>query len=136
MLGLSGPVPAQVYRGWSAPHPEVVQRVQAGLAFGVYYFAFEPVELGPGSRALLTLQQASPRDGLAFLEKGFPIARFSAEQGILISGVTVPAGDYYLILWISDKRFDRFEQSWPPRVPLLLFVTEQRFELGGLRHLL
>lgn len=107
----------------------VIDQVRPGLKLGLYYFASEPVGLENGAQAFLTLQQSTPRNALANLEKGFPIARFSAENDILISGVTIPAGDYYLILWISDKRFDRFGISFPPRVPLLLFVAEQGFEL-------
>lgn len=130
LLGsVAGGVPRDVGADFLQSLQQVVQRIQAGLTLGFYRFALEPVDLGPGNRAFLTLQQASPRAGLAFLERGFPIARFSTEQGILISGVTIPAGDYYLILWISDKRFNRFDQSWLPRIPLLLLVTEQRFEL-------
>ncbi len=106
----------------------VVSRVVLGIKAGLYPFAKEPTELGPGNKAFLTLQQSTPPSALENLEKGFPIARFSAEQDILISGVTIPAGRYYLVMWIADLPFERFGVKFPPRVPLLIFVKEQGFE--------
>ncbi|MCR4403746.1 MAG: hypothetical protein NUW06_00340 [Candidatus Acetothermia bacterium] len=130
LLGsVAGGMPQDVSADFLQRPQAVVRRVQTGLAFGVYSFSSEPVELGPGNRAFLTLQHASPRDGLRFLEQGFPIARLAAEQAMQISDVAIPASGYYLVLWISDRRFDRFDQSWPPRLPLLLFVAEQDFAL-------
>jgi len=108
----------------------VVSRIAIGLPLGFYPpFAADPVELGPGVQVFVTQQQFRPPDALAALERGFPIARFSSEEDIQLPTSTIPAGNYYLVLWIADLPFERFEVQFLPRTPLLLYVTQQGFEL-------
>lgn len=106
----------------------VITRVGIGIRLGLYPFDSNPVDLGPGIQVFLTRQQFRPPNALEALERGFPIARLSTSDDLLISGVTIPEGQYYLVLWISSWRFERFGIEFLPRVPILIFVTEQRLE--------
>jgi len=107
----------------------VVSRVALGLRLGLYSFDTKPIELGKGIKAFVTLQQSTPPNALTNLEKGFPIARFSSDVDIQLTSSIIPAGNYYLVLWIADLPFERFEVQFLPRTPLLLFVKVQSFEL-------
>ena len=107
----------------------VVNRISLGLTLGTYPFQSTPIELGPEVRTYLTAQQFTPPAALEAMEKGFPIERFETDQDYPIYNRTIPAGRYYLILWLSDREFERFGFKFLARTPLLLFVKEQGLEL-------
>ena len=136
LCGLLGVVTASAWPPDTPPElakkmDEVVSRIVAGLKQGIYPFSTESVELGTGNKAFMTSQQFTPMQGLAALEAGFPIARFSTEQGILISNVTIPAGDYYWVMWVADIGFERFGMKFPERLPLLLFIRPRGIPSDG-----
>jgi hypothetical protein len=107
----------------------VVNRLSIGLSTGSFPFSATPIEMGPGVRTFMTAQQFTPPKALQAIEKGFPTERFETDEEYIVWDRTIPAGRYYLILWLADRQFERFGIKFPARIPLLLFVREQNLEL-------
>ncbi len=67
-------------------------------------------------------QMMTPREALEAFERGYAIARVEAEGPFRLSGIDYAPGDYFLVLWITDRGFERFGINFLPRTPLLIFL--------------
>ncbi|MBN1858225.1 hypothetical protein JW848_03360 [Candidatus Bipolaricaulota bacterium] len=123
-IAVGGPVEWAVGDAFDLRIEQVIERVQLGFMFGGFCFGEAAYESGSGLEISACLQEFSPRQGLAAIERGWPIVRMILKSDATLSGIGVPAGCYLGIAWISDCMFPLEGRWFEPRTPVILLVSE------------